>query len=164
MFCCAHEEHARGPCIDCGRGLCVRCTERWRPAMCDMCARGRARSQISTTIADAFLALVFAAVGFAFAWNLDHPTAPAHHAIRHASFVSYATLMYVFAGIPFGWRWVSGRGGVFVAPIWVWAIGLAIKLILAYFIGLVALPVTLLQSVRRLQNGRHMLAIASTPH
>lgn len=124
-------------CRECGRGLCSGCSSKYNVPLCASCAHSRINSEKSE-ITRSFIAsivLAFAALVF---------TSGAPPASRFF-------LMYAFAGIPWGWRVLTRiTPNVFLfMPLIGWVFYFSIKLTLATWVGVVALPIFVIKRVNR---------------
>lgn len=124
-------------CKECGRGLCASCSRAYNIPLCANCARSIITSEKSDITRSLIISLVLAFVALAF-------TAGAPPAAK-------VFMMYSFAGIPWGWRVLDRiTPNVFLfMPLIGWLIYFGIKLTLASWVGVVALPIFVIKRVVR---------------
>ncbi|HEU4556875.1 MAG TPA: hypothetical protein VFS20_03460 [Longimicrobium sp.] len=124
-------------CNQCGRGLCAGCAGQYNIPLCAGCAQAVITSEKSDITRSFILSVVLACVALVF-------TAGAPVGAR-------VFMMYSFAGIPWGWRVLTRiTPNVFVfMPLVGWLFYFGIKLTLASWVGLVALPIFVAKRVTR---------------
>ena len=125
MVCHKHyDREAVAQCNDCGRALCSSCADAFDPPLCVGCATARANSIKGELVKNIIISVVLMIVGIV---------------------VIKDPLGILLAGIPYGWAILNRiTPSMFLWMSWVgWLIYFGIKLVLAYFIGLIALPIKL---------------------
>jgi len=131
MKCANHPEiDAVATCVDCGRGLCSACADKFSIPICDYCNLGRIGGEQKIILKDIIITAFLAFIGYCWAGyaELDLGT----------RFVA----AYSLAGFIWGWRaltQITPRVFLFL-PLIGWFFYFAIKASLALFVGFVALP------------------------
>ena len=129
-------------CTRCGRQLTVEEDQAFNPPTCMNCAREHVSTVKSEMIKNIVISVVLMIVGIVVIRN---------------------PLGILLAGIPYGWSALNRiTPAMFLWMSWVgWLIYFAIKLVVSYFIGLVALPIKLFQwiseivKVKKLEKSIH---------
>jgi len=137
MNCFNHtEEVAVASCIDCAKGLCKGCSSLYQTPICNECNLKRVKSDKGNILRIYLPSIILFTIGLIIG-------------IYNANFGSGLILGWVSAGVPWGWKVIS-----FIQPrmflflsFFGWVIYFFIKFILAYFVGIVALPVGLVKMV-----------------
>lgn len=132
MSCYKHiENHAVAQCNDCGRSLCSQCADAFDPPLCLHCAKERASSIKAELVKNIAISVVLMIIGIV---------------------VIKSPLGILLAGIPYGWAILNLiTPSMFLWMSWVgWLIYFFIKFLLAYFIGLIALPIKLIKWITQL--------------
>jgi len=148
MRCYQHTSlHVTATCGQCGRGLCSDCSSKYTLPLCANCAHALILSEKSD-ITRSFIASVVLAFA---ALVLSSGLPPAGRIF----------LMYSFAGIPWGWRVLTRiTPNVFlVMPLIGWLFYFSIKLTLAHWVGMVALPIFVF---KRASRWRELKALQGT--
>ena len=125
MSCYKHyDREGVAQCADCGRELCGQCADNFNPPLCDNCAKERAGAIRSEMIKNILISVVLMIVGIV---------------------VIKSPAGILLAGIPYGWAILNRiTPSMFLWMSWVgWLIYFFIKFLLAYFIGIIALPIKL---------------------
>ncbi|HEU4452381.1 MAG TPA: hypothetical protein VFR81_04945 [Longimicrobium sp.] len=124
-------------CGQCGRGLCSGCSSKYNLPLCANCAHSMIASEKSDITRSFIASIVLACAALVLTSG-----APAAGRIF---------LMYSFAGIPWGWRVLTRiTPSVFlVMPLIGWLFYFSIKLTLATWVGMVALPIFVFKRVNR---------------
>ncbi|MBQ6848485.1 MAG: hypothetical protein IJN76_00325 [Clostridia bacterium] len=132
MVCHKHSDREGiAQCNDCGRVLCTECANAFNPPLCVNCARERASTIKGELIKNIAISVVLMIIGIV---------------------VIESPMGILLAGIPYGWSilnritpsmflWMSFAG---------WLIYYFVKLLLAYAIGLIALPIKLIKWITEL--------------
>lgn len=129
-------------CYRCGRLLTVQEDAAFNPPTCMNCAREHVNAVKSEMIKNIAISVVLMIVGIVVIKN------PAG---------------VLLAGIPYGWSFLNKiTPAMFVWMSWIgWAVYFLVKLIIAYFVGLIALPIKLFQwiseivKVKQLEKNIH---------
>ena len=132
------ENYSVNRCTRCGRQLTVEEDQAFNPPTCMNCAR----EHVSTVKSEMIKSVVLMIVGIVVIRN---------------------PLGILLAGIPYGWSALNKiTPAMFLWMSWVgWLIYFSIKLVVSYFIGLVALPIKLFQwiseivKVKKLEKSIH---------
>jgi hypothetical protein len=146
MNCYNHpEEVAVSSCVDCGKGLCKSCTNLYTTPICNECNLKRVKGEKSSLFKVYIPSIIMFILGVActFYWG-SKGNWPIIERILGFFFIGF-----VFAGIPWGWKAISFlQARTFLFLSWFgWIIYFFIKLFLAYFVGMVALPVGLIKLI-----------------
>jgi len=139
MKCCKHRERDGVVlCNECGQALCQECADKFHPPLCSRCASARAREIKGQLVKSISLSVLLMLVGI---------------------FVIKSPAGILLAGIPYGWAILNAiTPSMFLWLSWVgWIIYFLIKLLLAYFIGLIALPIKLIKWIIELSSINHTL-------
>ncbi len=125
------ENYSVNNCSVCGRQLTVREDEYFNPPTCIKCAEERAAKTKKNMIICIAISVALTVIGLIVSGN---------------------PLFFLLAGIPFGWAWLNKiTPNIFLwLPIIGWVIYFLVKLILAYIVGMIALPVKLYQWIREI--------------
>lgn len=129
-------------CSRCGRRLTVEEDGTFNPPTCMSCAQEHVSTVKSEMIKNIAISVVLMIVGIVVIKN------PAG---------------VLLAGIPYGWSFLNKiTPAMFVWMSWIgWVVYFSVKLIIAYFVGLIALPVKLFQwiseivKVKQLEKNIH---------
>lgn len=141
MSCFYHpEREATAVCSECGKPLCSECSAVFQPPTCESCISAHVSSVKAEMIKSIAISVVFMIIGCLV--------------IKSPSGI-------LLAGIPYGWSILNSiTPSMFVWMSWIgWIIYFLLKLVLAYFIGLIALPIKMfkwiseLVRVKKLQEG-----------
>jgi hypothetical protein len=141
MNCYNHpEEAAVSSCIDCGKGLCIKCTDLYKMPICSDCNLKRVEVDKGSFFGFYVLSGILFGLGFVITLSSD------------ASVVGIAMGLIVglvYSGIPWGWRMLSSvQPKMFlVLPLVGWLVYFMLKLFLAMFVGLVAMPIGIVKAV-----------------
>lgn len=136
------ENYSVNRCTRCGRQLTVEEDQAFNPPTCMNCAREHVSTVKSEMIKNIVISVVLMIVGIVVIRN---------------------PLGILLAGIPYCWSALNKiTPAMFLWMSWVgWLIYFAIKLVVSYFIGLVALPIKLFQwiseivKVKKLEKSIH---------
>ncbi|MBQ3203346.1 MAG: hypothetical protein IJB36_06875 [Clostridia bacterium] len=127
MACYKHSDREGvAQCNDCGRFLCAECADSFTTPLCVGCATERAAAIKGELIKNIAISVVLMIIGIV---------------------VIKSPLGILLAGIPYGWAILNRMTpSMFLWMSWVgWLIYFFIKLLLAYVIGLIALPIKLIK-------------------
>ena len=125
MPCYYHNDRpATATCSKCGKNLCTECGGKFQPPTCVACVQAHVEETKSEMFKSIGLSLILMIIGIAVIQN---------------------PVGILLAGIPYGWATLTSiTPSMFVwMPLVGWLIYFAVKLILAYIIGIVALPIKL---------------------
>lgn len=151
MKCANHPaEDAVGTCVDCGKGLCVECTNAYSLPICQSCNSVRVKGEKVDLQKRIVLTFVFFAIGFYFMVN----SAPS---ISVGTIIGGIIIGYLFAGIPWGWQFLNKiTPSMFLFLSFAgWVVYFLVKTILSFMIGFIALPFKLfgmLKDAKRLKE------------
>ena len=138
MNCFYHiEREATAQCQSCGRGLCYECSTYLNQPFCIDCVREYAVEQKKQMIMCILLGLT---IGIIFSIWME----------------SAAYLM--FGWIPFGYTFLNKiTPNLFIVmPLVGWVIYFVVKILIAYFIGWLALPIKMYQWIKIINNASEM--------
>ena len=127
MACYKHlDRESVAQCVDCGRNLCAECADAFHPSLYVGCATERAAAIKRELVKNIVISIVLMVIGVVIIKN---------------------PLGILLAGIPYGWAILNSiTPSMFLWMSWVgWLIYFFIKLLLAYVIGLIALPIKLIK-------------------
>lgn len=135
-------EYSVNRCSKCGRQLTMEEDAAFHPPTCMSCAREHVSTIKTEMIKNIAISVVLMIVGIIVIKN------PAG---------------VLLAGIPYGWSFLNKiTPAMFVWMSWIgWAVYFSVKLIIAYFVGLIALPIKLFQwiseivKVKQLEKNIH---------
>ena len=135
-------EYSVNRCSKCGRQLTMEEDATFHPPTCMSCAREHVSTIKTEMIKNIAISVVLMIVGIVVIKN------PAG---------------VLLAGIPYGWSFLNKiTPAMFVWMSWIgWAVYFLVKLIIAYFVGLIALPIKLFQwiseivKVKQLEKNIH---------
>lgn len=135
-------EYSVNRCSKCGRQLTMEEDVAFHPPTCMGCAREHVSTIKTEMIKNIAISVVLMIVGIVVIKN------PAG---------------VLLAGIPYGWSFLNKiTPAMFVWMSWIgWAVYFLVKLIIAYFVGLIALPIKLFQwiseivKVKQLEKNIH---------
>ncbi len=139
MNCFYHEErNASAFCQVCEKALCEECATIISTPICKDCLSEHVQGEKSKMIKSIVVGLI---LGIVCSIVLENPSG------------------LMFAWVPFGWMALSAiTPKVFlVMPIVGWVAYFAIKFVLAFFIGWVALPIKLYQWIRIISSAKKIL-------
>ena len=131
------ENYSLNRCTRCGRQLTVEEDQAFNPPTCMNCAREHVSTVKSEMIKNIVISVVLMIVGIVVIRN---------------------PLGILLAGSPFGWLALNRiTSAMFFWMSWVgWLIYFAIKLVVSYFIGLVALPIKLFQWISEIVKVKNL--------
>lgn len=135
-------EYSVNRCSKCGKQLTMEEDAAFHPPTCMSCAREHVSTIKTEMIKNIAISVVLMIVGIVVIKN------PAG---------------VLLAGIPYGWSFLNKiTPAMFVWMSWIgWAVYFLVKLIIAYFVGLIALPIKLFQwiseivKVKQLEKNIH---------
>jgi len=140
MNCFNHpEEVAVASCIDCGKGLCKECTSLYQMPICNECNMKRVKNDKSD-IFRIYLPSIICFVAGIIIMVLS---------IGIKGIFPGIIFGWLLAGIPWGWKvvtFIQPRMFLFLS-IFGWVIYFFIKFLLAYFVGIVALPIGIVKLI-----------------
>ena len=158
MNCFYHfEKQVVAQCSICGKGLCSYCAPQISPPTCTTCYNNEVKSARATVIKEL---LVTYGVGIiltfflmrANIWGFDFSF---RHINVYTSFVLMTIVtLYVISGIVSGWKTLTAiTPPVFLfMPIVGWVLYFLVKFVLAFFVGLVMLPIRTVVCIVRLNR------------
>lgn len=145
MKCYKHiEADAISSCVDCGRGLCPSCTNKFNIPLCDNCLLARNNANKQLLIKN--LVIMAALFGFGAYLALT----------GEGDFSERAFAPFIFAGIPWGWSFLNKiTPAMFLfLPIGGWILYFTFKLVLASLIGIFVMPYKIYQIVTGLKKAK----------
>lgn len=133
-------------CNYCSKGLCLECSNKYLPPLCDGCAMSAAKYEQKNIIKNVVLTIIFAVIGFCIV-----------HSYK-GHFLTCLLGAYIGAGILWGWYALNKiTPNVFLfMPIVGWLIYFGIKFVLAFYVGLVALPYQVFTFTRRWLKSKNL--------
>lgn len=145
MKCYQHyERDVVSQCVDCGRGLCPECTEKWAFPICDDCNYKRASADKRQVVKNIALTIVLFVLGFSVSAQVP--------------FIIKLLVGYIFAGIPWGWGVLNRiTPNIFLfLPIVGWIFYFIIKLGIAATIGEFVLPYKIFMFVKNYKKVKNI--------
>lgn len=142
MACFYHpDREAAVTCSDCGKLLCRECGSLFQPPTCRACAEAYAQGIRSEMIRSIAISVVLMLVGIFAIGNV------------------YGIFL---AGIPYGWALLNRvQPSMFLWLSWVgWLVYFFIKLLIAYLVGVVALPIKIVKWITELRRMNGLLESA----
>lgn len=129
-------------CVDCGKGLCPDCTNRFTVPTCDSCILVHANETRALFVRNTVLMVVLFIAGFIFNRSASE------------SIVVGILGGYFFAGIPLGWSMLSRLTSEFFLFLSIpgWLVYFMIKLFLSSIIGMFVTPFKIYQVVKGLKD------------
>ncbi|QQE81610.1 DUF2180 family protein [Alicyclobacillus sp. SO9] len=143
MKCSKHNDtDAVSQCIDCGRGLCTGCTNKFSIPICDQCELSRIQADRKTFVRNIVIMIVLFVVGL----------------LAGQGFFERILEGYFFAGIPWGWNILTRiTPRMFLFMSWMgWIFYFAIKLFLAMIIGMFVTPYQIYRVISGLKQAKKM--------
>ena len=156
LNCMYHDDRpAVAQCVVCGVGLCKDCAEKYEPIVCEKCAsqvnQDEKKLAKRRIICTAVIFALFILIGI-----YGTITETANYGIGKGleTLLMTPVMAWIFAGFPSGWRAVSKikLDAFLILPIVGWVFYFVIKLVLAFFVGIVAMPIELIKYIRILKN------------
>lgn len=163
MNCYNHiDQPAVSTCIDCSRGLCSKCSNKYSILICDSCNLNRLRIEKSSIVKRWGISIVIAIL-FTF---LNSGVFLVSKSFLISSIMLSFMIICVFVismSIQYGWRFLNSIippisfvvsffiGWLFIGwffALIVWILYVSIRLMLSSFIGLVIFPVMLFKDVK----------------
>ncbi len=153
-----HDDKAAvAQCAVCGVGLCKECAEKYEPIVCEKCA-SQVKKDETKSLSRLFIYICVVFGAFAVLGVVT-------------TIMSFFTLDFLgglegllgclflgweFAGIPSGWRAVSKlKLEFFLAlPILGWVLFFALKVMLAAFVGLIAMPIDVVKYIKSARSSK----------
>ncbi len=143
MNCYNHPEKASvATCIDCGKGLCKECASLYALPICNQCNTARVKNDKNVIMQKYIPSIIGAVVGLVFTYFITKDITQSVF-----STIGEAIIMaYLFAGIPWGWYVISFiTPKMFLFMSWFgWGMYFIIKFSLSSFVGIVAMPIGLI--------------------
>ncbi len=151
MNCYNHPTQiAVAQCQDCGKGLCSQCAITYSIPICNSCNKSRIISERNRIIKELLVTLVFG-IGIAYIFGEIVFFKDTLFSLKTTA-LYYVIFTYIFAGIVPGWKTLTAITPrmFLVLPIIGWLIYFALKLFLAFWIGLIMLPIRTVRNIMRL--------------
>lgn len=134
MKCFKHEEiNACSTCKDCWKGLCKECTEEFEMPICVNCNRRRFWNDKKKLIKAVIISLIGGTIWFSL--GLEQ------------SWGEALFTWYLFAGIPWGWNFISGKSKLEVSWLFMIFIYYSFKFVVAGMCGIIILPIKVYEYV-----------------
>lgn len=126
-------QYSVNSCSNCGRRLTVQEDKMFNPPTCITCAKEHVKKVKNEMTISILLSIVFMVVGIILIRNIGG---------------------VLLAGIPYGWLLLNKLTSKFFLwlPVIGWLIYFIVKLVLSYFIGLIALPIKLVQWISQISK------------
>jgi len=138
MNCYNHPgEVAVASCVDCGKGLCKKCTGIYQIPICDECNLKRVKADKGTTIKIYLPSIILFIIGIIVGVS------------GYSSLYMGILFGYLFGGIPWGWKivtFIQPRMFLFLS-FFGWVMYFFIKLSIASFVGMIAFPIGLIKLI-----------------
>jgi len=138
MNCYYHpEKSAIATCLDCGKGLCDVCGKLYSMPICNECNMTRSKNEKKLIINQYIPSVIGLILGVLFG------------ILQFKNVLPALVFGYLFAGIPWGWKvitFIQPKMFLFLSYTG-WAIYFLIKTVLAYFIGIIAMPVGIVRLI-----------------
>ncbi len=138
MVCFYHPNRpATVNCSRCGKTLCSECGATFQPPTCSDCVSDHVREVKTEMVASIIISIVLMVVGCGV--------------IKSPGGI-------LLAGIPYGWSILNSiTPRMFLWMSWIgWLVYFAIKLLLAYFIGVIALPIKIIKWILELKRVKNL--------
>lgn len=153
MNCFNHPPQiAVAQCVDCRKGLCSNCATSYSMPICIPCNTNRIKGERSRIIRELLVTYILGALlTFLFVKLLSTPVKEGGTTVPFNT-LSYVIIFYISAGLVAGWQTlnrITPRMFLFL-PLIGWVIYFVLKLFLAYWVGLVMLPVRTIKNLIRL--------------
>lgn len=152
MNCYNHPTQiAVAQCQDCGKGLCSQCATTYSIPICNSCNKSRIKGERSRIIKELLVTFIGGFVlTYLFSKLLSTPVKEGGHTVTFDT-VTYLMLFYICAGIIAGWQTLTRITPrmFLVLPIIGWLIYFALKLFLAFWVGLIMLPIRTVRNIIR---------------
>lgn len=151
MNCYNHPtQTAVAQCQDCGKGLCTQCATTYSIPICNSCNKSRISSERNRIIKELLFTFIFG-VGVAYLNGKYIFFKDASFSLETTIFY-YIIFTYIFAGIVSGWKTLTAITPrmFLVLPIIGWLIYFALKLFLAFWVGLIMFPIRTIRNIVRL--------------
>jgi hypothetical protein len=145
MKCANHyEKDAVSQCIDCGKGLCPDCTNKFRIPLCDQCELKRIENGKQLLLKNGLIMIVLFIVGFS--WN------------NQQGLFQRLVSGYYFAGIPWGWSILTSiTPDMFLfLPIFGWVIYFFMKLLISVIIGAFVTPYKIYKIIKGMSDAKKL--------
>lgn len=157
MKCYKHyDRDVVSQCLDCGKGLCPECTDRWSFPVCDNCAQSRAGADKNSVRKQVLFMMVLFVLGF---WYIFTSTLAEES--FGVSLIAGVVAGYMFASIPCGWGFLNRiTPNIFLfLPLFGWLIYFFLKAVMALFIGWLVLPFAMYSSIKNYRNANQIQEI-----
>lgn len=158
LNCMYHDNRpAVAQCVVCGVGLCKECAEKYEPTVCKKCA-SQVQNDEQKSIRRRFIYIcvafgLFAVIGVV---SLLLSFVTLNFADGFEELLGMLFLGWEIAGLPSGWRAVSKLHleAFLVLPILGWLMYFVIKVMLAAFVGLIAMPIDVVKYIIMVKNSK----------
>lgn len=142
MKCYKHNERdAVSQCIDCGRGLCPECTNKFTFPICDQCELKRINASKQLLVKNIVIMIALFIFGLL---------------IGPENFLGKILMGYCFAGIPWGWSILTKiTPKMFLFMSWIgWIIYFLYKIMISTMIGMFVTPFKIYKTIKELSNAK----------
>lgn len=152
MTCFYHsEQEPSAQCMDCGKYLCAECASKNVPCLCPDCSKTRS---IDSTFGEALRIFLKSSLFFVLSAAFVYFVMLSKYESRASEIEMILILALPFSGIPWGWSFLSRMIPLRASGSIIWVGGFyLIKLVLAYFIGLVVMLFNVLKIIYLLIKG-----------
>ena len=146
MNCSNHtNESAISKCPDCNKGLCFKCSEEFSFPICNSCNITRKSNEKRKIYLELFTTF---GIGLVLTYLLTLRNSSINQNLSYSFLLS---MYYMCSGIVPGWRLISNFLPKYIFSLSIFYFGfLVIKFILSLFVGIIALPIRLVQNIQRL--------------
>ena len=158
MNCFYHtQQEAVAQCSVCSKGLCFSCAPQVAPPTCITCYNSELKSARAEIIKELLMTYGFGLVATILlirAGILGFDGSFVHINVITSIIAITIFLLYIASGIVAGWKTLTGiTPQVFLfLPLLGWVLYFLVKLILAFFVGLVMLPIRTVVCIIRLNK------------
>lgn len=145
MNCYYHEERpAVAQCIHCGVGLCRSCAEQYSDPTCEGCADAivaTLKKEAKRKLRYIHVAAIITLICCMFLVFMEISSGVSQDVL--VVLLATPVLMWIFAGLPSGWRALNKipLNFILVLPIIGWIFYFYIKGMLAFMVGIIAMPI-----------------------
>ena len=158
LNCMYHDDRpAVAQCVVCGVGLCKECAEKYEPIVCEKCAE-QVQTDEQKSLRRRFICIcvifgLFAVLGVV---SLILSFVTFDFKAGFEGLLGMLFLGWEFSGLPSGWRAVSKiKLEAFLAlPILGWLMYFALKVMLAAFVGLIAMPIDVIKYIMSVRKNK----------
>lgn len=145
MKCSNHyERDVVSQCIECGKGLCPECTNKYNVPLCDHCALVRINANKNLLVKNSIIMIALFILGF--------------FTNESTSFIEKIIFAYFCAGIPWGWSILTNiTPSIFLFLPWIgWLIYFIVKLTISMIIGMFVTPFKIYKIIKGLSESKDL--------